>query len=249
MTSSFSATASPTAATVPGIEKNGGVPKLVQEIAAAKGRQVETTAVTAGGQDWSFLLILPATEKALEKSWTWVVLQDHSLRPTHIGSVPRFLADGETFSEKIAKNSPNAGIVLFETWARPAGPFYTAQSFSGPGEMMNDLHRSYASLRDNLATKNPNRPAKVALVGTAFARESAEFPAINLNAADHHHADAAGYYLAALVIYETIYHDTAKGAPTQFFNGQVTISSADAAKLQQVADEVALDSTATTAAK
>ena len=104
-------------------------------------------------------------------------------------------------------------------------------------------------MRDTLASKNPNRPAKVALIGTAFAREAAEFPAIDLNAADHHHADADGYYLAALVIYETIYHDTAKGAPNQFFNGQITIPAADAAKLQQVADEVAVNSTATTAAK
>jgi hypothetical protein len=233
-------------ATVPGIEKNGGVPKLVQEIAAAKGKQVETTAVVAGGKDLSYLLTLPATDQALQKTWTWVVLQDHSLRPTHIGNVPQFLRDGEVFSERLARTSPNTGIVLFETWARPAGPFYTAKSFSGPDEMMSDLHQSYASLRDDLA-KNPNRPARVALVGTAFAREAAEYPAINLNASDHHHADAEGYYLAALVIYETIYHDTAKGAPNQFFNGQITIPAEDAAKLQQVADEVALNSTATTA--
>jgi hypothetical protein len=233
-------------ATEPIIEKNGGVPKLLQEIAAAKGRHVQTTAITAGGKDLSYFLTLPATDQALQKSWTWIVLQDYSLRPTHVGNVPQFLRDGEVFSERLARTSPNTGIVLFETWARPAGAFYKTRAFSGPEEMMSDLHRSYASLRDDLA-KNPNRPAKVALVGTAFAREAAEYPTIDLNAADHHHADAEGYYLAALVIYETIYHDTAKGAPNQFFNGQITIPAADAAKLQQVADEVALDATATTA--
>jgi len=234
-------------ATVPGIEKNGGVPKLVQEIAAAKGRQVGTSAVTAGGKDWSYLMAMPATDQALQKTWNWVVLQDHSLRPTHIGNVQQFLVDGEAFSQRIAQTSPSAGILLFETWARPAGPFYNAKSFSGPEEMLGDLHRSYSSLRDDLAAKNPNRPARVALIGTAFAREAAEYPAINLNASDHHHADAEGYYLAALVIYETIYHDSVKGAPTQFFNGQVTIPADDAAKLQQVADEVATGMTTPTA--
>jgi hypothetical protein len=230
-------------ALAPAVKKNGGVPKLFEEIALAKGKQVATSAVTAGGKDWSYHLAQPATAKALgSKTWTWVVLQDYSTRPTQVGNVTQFLQDGGTFSDRIAQTSPKAGILLYETWARPAGAFYKAgpgKVLSGPGQMMDELHKSYGQLRDDLAAKNPRREARVALVGTAFARVADRYPAINLNASDSHHATADGYYLAALVIYETIYHDSVKGAPSQFFHGEVTIPAGDAAKLQEVADEVA----------
>jgi hypothetical protein len=230
-------------ATAPAVEKNGGVPGLVKEIAMVKGRDVTTGAVTAGGVDWSYHLAQPATDKALgAKNWTWVVLQDHSLRPTHVGKIDQFLRDGEVFSERIARISPHAGILLYETWARPPGTFYSGKpspSFSGPAEMMDELHESFSRLRDDLVAKKLNPAVRVARVGTAFARVASQYPAINLNAADQHHASAEGYYLAALVIYETIYNDSAKGAPAQFFHGELTIPADDAAKLQAVADEIA----------
>ncbi len=53
------------------------------------------------------------------KTWAWVVLQDFSSRPTHVGNIPQFMKDGETFSDRIAQNSPHAGILLYETWPRP----------------------------------------------------------------------------------------------------------------------------------
>jgi hypothetical protein len=229
--------------TAPLVKLYGGVPKLFEQIAIAKGKTVSTSAVTAGGKDWSYHLAQPATAAALaSKTWTWVVLQDYSTRPTHMGDIAQFMKDGETFSDRIAKTSPAAGILLYETWARPPGSFYVgdpARGFSDPKQMMDELHHSYGLLRDDLAAKNPNRPVRVALVGTAFARAKAEYPAITLDAFDHHHATAAGYYLAALVIYETIYHDSAKGAPTQFLHGLLSFPADDAAKLQQIADEVA----------
>jgi hypothetical protein len=231
------------AAEAPLVRLNGGVPKLVEEIAMAKGKSLTTAAVTAGGMDWSYHLAQPATGVALaSKTWTWVVLQDLSTGPTRIGNVAQFMKDGETFSDRIEETSPAAGILLYETWARPPGFFYhtaPGNAFSGPAEMMSDLHQSYGRLRDDLAAKDPKREVRVALVGTAFARVNAEYPAIILDAFDHHHATADGYYLAALVIYETIYHDSAKGAPVVFFHGALTIPADDAADLQQVADEVA----------
>jgi hypothetical protein len=104
--------------------------------------------------------------------------------------------------------------------------------------MMAELHQSYGNLCRRLAAENKDRPVRVAPVGTAFARCQKEYPGIELNAADHHHATADGYYLAALVIYETLYHDSAKNAVTSFFQGELVIPAADAAKLQTVAEEV-----------
>ena len=49
----------------PAVEKLGGVPKLVEAIAAAKGKQTETTMVTKAGKDWAWHLQQTSTEKAL----------------------------------------------------------------------------------------------------------------------------------------------------------------------------------------
>jgi hypothetical protein len=230
-------------ASVPGLSKNGGVPEMVEEIARAKAHALTVESLTSPGVTFGYHLTQPATAEALSsKVWRWVVLQDYSTEPTRMGNVPRFTRDGVTFSDRIAQHSPRAGIVLYETWARPPGVFYKTsggRQFSGPADMMSDLHNSYAALGKKLAAINPDRPVRVARVGTAFARCHAEFPAITLDATDHHHATQEGYYLAALVLYETIYHENVDGAPTTFFGGVVTVSAREANELQRVADEVA----------
>ncbi len=229
-------------ATVPGLSEHGGVPKMVEEIAATKAHQMNADSLTSPGVTFGYHLAQTATTKALaSKVWTWVVLQDYSTEPTRMGDVSKFMQDGVTFSGRIAEHSPHAGIVLYETWERPPGVFYTTsggRQFTGPADMMSDLHRSYNALGKKLAALNPDRPVRVALVGTAFARCHAEFPELVLDAADHHHATGEGYYLAAMVIFEAIYHQSAMDAPLNFFDGVVSIPPADAPKLQQVADEV-----------
>jgi hypothetical protein len=224
-------------------QRNGGVPKLFEAIARAKGHRVTAFALTAGGRDWSWHLAQARTENALRaKVWSWVVLQDLSTRPTQIGDEAKFLADGETFSDRIAVNSPGAGIVLYETWARPAGKFYQTppgNAFTGgPDQMMAQLFLSYDNLAHELAARNPSRPVRVARVGTAFARIRKDYPGIGVDAADAHHATAAGYYEAALLMDEAIYGESVKGAPSSFFNGALVIPPEEAAKLQSVADEV-----------
>ena len=226
---------------VPVLPPNGGVPKLVEEIARAKGRALMVASITHPGAALSYHLAQPATATALaSKVWTWVVLQDFSFRPTHIGG-NEFIPAGETFSQRIAAHSPQAGILLYETWPDPAGDFYQhspGNNFSGPAQMLAELRQNYTQLGSDLAARNKNRPARVALVGDAFALCQREFPALNLYAPDHPHASPDGYYLAALVIYETLYHDSAKGAPAAFFHGAMVIPAADAADLQAVAEKI-----------
>jgi hypothetical protein len=229
-------------ASVPVLQRNGGVPKLVEAISLGLGHDLTTDSVTSGGKDWTYHLAQPVTGTALgSKVWNWVVLQDYSTRPTRVGNVPQFMRDGEIFSDRIAQHSPQAGILLYETWARPAGFFYhhpDGNRFTGPAQMMTDLHAAYGKLRDDLAARDKDRPVRVALVGTAFARCRVEAPAIPLDARDEHHSTPEGYYLAALVIEETLHPRSVKGAPAAFFQGALTIPASEAAKLQEIADEV-----------
>src|SRR5438105_3010113 len=69
------------------IQEHGGVPKLVEAIAASKGRTIQTMMVVAGGKDWGFHLAQPNTATALSaKKWDFVVLQDLSTKATHVGN-------------------------------------------------------------------------------------------------------------------------------------------------------------------
>lgn len=226
----------------PAVEKLGGVPKLVEAIAAAKDQKIETTMVSSGGKDWGWHLQQPATETALNaKKWNWVVLQDYSTKTTHMGNLADSLANGETFYKRIRKGSPAAGIVLYETWARGNGhSFYTGtstkKSFVDPTEMMTEIRKGYAELKIRLEGIEAGEQVRLAPVGTAFALCQKKHPEINLYSGDIYHASEQGYYLSALVIYATIFQGNPTGA-TREFPG-FALDQEMAGKLQEIAMEV-----------
>ena len=223
------------------IRQNGGVPKLVDLVAASKARQLSSMMLAVGGKDWGYHIKMPATDLALGlKKWDWVVLQDHSIQATHIGNVEAFYHDGETLYRDIRQRSPQAKVVLFETWARQKGhSMYTGvstpQSFVDPTQMLGEIEKNYTELDRRLEDLDPGDQVELAPVGAAFARCIAKYPEINLYWTDKHHANARGSYLAALVIYETIFQESAKGATREFFG--ITLSPDEAGKLQEIADE------------
>jgi len=230
-------------ALAPAALKLGGVPKLVEAIAASKGKKAEVSMVVAGGKDLGYLLHQPMTDTALtSKQWDCVVLQDFSTKTTHLGNLAESLANGETFYRKIRAHSPQAGIVLYETWARGKGnEFYTGastkNSFINPDQMLSEIERGYEQMDSRLEALEPGEQSSLAPVGEAFARCQKENPGIELYSCDHHHASEQGYYLSALVIYATIFHDSPVGASREFPG--LKIDSTVATELQRVAAEVA----------
>lgn len=226
----------------PTIAKFGGIPKVVEAIAQAKGHTADTMMVTSGGKDWGFHLDQPATAKALaEKPWDWVVLQDYSTKATHLGNLEEFTKNGETFYQRIHSASPKAKILLYATWARAKGnPMFTGQStpksFADPAEMFAEIRQAYADLQVKLEALEPE-PNQVALapVGTAFELSLAKYPEIDLYAKDLHHPSPAGCYLSALVIESILFGDSPKGA-TNVLPG-ITLEQETAQKLQEIATE------------
>ncbi len=224
------------------VAKYGGVPKLVEAIAVAKGKSLSTRMVTSSGKDWRFHLENPATDKALKsKTWDDVVLQDYSLKETHV-TTGDFMKDGLEFDQRIAASSPKARIILYQTWAY--GPKHelfkkgqsSPKSFANPAEMMGEIEKNYAILQHALQTKNPKREVLLAPVGIAFALAQQEHPELDLWVSDSKHASTYGSYLAALVIYATIFHDSPIGA-TATFPG-FTLKPDEAKALQTAASDV-----------
>lgn len=223
------------------VSDHGGIPELVQEIAIAKGKPTAATMLTTGGKDWGFHLANPPTETFLhEKTWDFVVLQDYSTKPTHVGNVEEFMKNGATFYNRIAAASPKAKIVLYETWAYDAKhPIFGKSSptkFASPEEMMGELHKNYTALQTALQSKDASREILYAPVGTAFARCVKEHPEINLYMSDLKHPSKEGCYLSALVLYATIFHDSPVSTTNTF--ASFTLDAQVAQKLQIVAQEV-----------
>jgi len=224
------------------LARHGGIPRLVQIIALSKARNLSFIKLTPGGKDWGYDLKQPVTDAALRaRPWDWVVLQDFSTQPTHIGNPGKFFEDGETFYRLIRESCPESKILLFETWAREKGHVVytgvsTPKSFIDPAQMTRELKRSYTSLYRRLETLDTGNQLGLAPVGSAFALCQSKYPEIKLYWSDKHHPGVDGGYLAALVLYASIFQDSPKGATREFFG--ITLGPGVAEKLQEIAAEV-----------
>lgn len=226
------------------LREHGGVPRIVETIAKAKGKDINTLLIATGGKTWDYHLAQEKTQKALREKWDWIVLQDNSSRPTRVGNLEGFFNDGKTFAKLIREHSPETGIILYETWARsPGHSFYLPTEnekpkFRDPAEMLSELQSAYGKLQKEIKSTYPHAETRVAPVGQAFALCQQRHPEINLYSKDLYHADPLGSYLAALVIYATIYQDDPTGGPLEFEGFSVDADTA--AKLQAIAREIAL---------
>lgn len=224
----------------PDVQKLGGVPKLVELIAASKGRSISTEMLAAGGKDLGFHLQQPETErKVWSKKWDGVVLQDSSIKATRMGNAAEFFKNGATFYRLIRKLAPDARIVLYETWARgEASPVYSTtpkpKAFMNPAEMTSEVVRNYTEQERRLESLDPGEQVALAPVGAAFQLCKDTYPELSLYTKDNHHANAAGIYLSALVLYTTLSGDSPIGA-THHFPG-VKIPSDVAMHLQEIAE-------------
>jgi hypothetical protein len=221
----------------PAAEHHGGLPAMVERVAQSKGRSLLPGVLAERGQNWAFHLGRPVTDSVLmEGDWTVVVLQEHSTRPTRLGNPAAFLRDGRAFFQKIRRTAPEARIVLYQTWARaPGHEFYEAGSFRDPDAMTRELASGYQRLAVSLKELDPDACVQVAPIGEAFRLCRLRHPEIGLYGEDLHHANAEGLYLAALVLYATLFEDSPLGATSEMPG--VRIAPEIANHLQEIARE------------
>jgi hypothetical protein len=121
----------------------------------------------------------------------------------------------------------DATTILFSTWARPAGDPYYKDAMSGgaPSEMQKRLNTAYSSLAQNVG-------ATLAPVGVAWEHAHSVAPKIQLLDGTQH-PSPAGTYLAAAVLFQTVFKTSAVGST---YYG--ALPQATAQTLQRIADEV-----------
>lgn len=190
--------------------------------------EVDVTSITPGGaflyDHWKRGDVLTTLR---ERHPNFLVLQGQSTEPL---SAPKQFVYYATAFKKEA-DRVEAKTILFSTWARPSGDPYYKEATSGgsPSEMQRRLNTAYASLAQKIG-------ATVAPIGVAWARAQRVAPQIQLLDGTQH-PSPAGTYLAAAVLFRTLFQTSAAGST--FLGG---LAPTTAHTLQRVADEVPLTS-------
>lgn len=224
-----------------GYLSNRSVDTLVHEIALAAG-QDEPHIVSGAiggytlGQHLATNTGIIRSGIGRQQDWDYVVLQDYSTRPTHIGDLAAHRADYNALYEAVAARSPDVNAVGFETWARaPDHAFYTDDPPlfpGGPAQMQAELRAGYMlSTADVNALHGPGT-SRIAPVGDAWENDNWD----RLHAADLYHGGNRGTFLAALVIYSTIYQDDVSDLDLLQVGSTMWLSGPDVAELTAVAD-------------
>lgn len=218
------------------------VPALVKDIAVAAGHE-SPYVINAAISGWYLTQHLASNTSVITTSippgqrWDYVVLQDYSTQPTHIGSLPTHLSSYAAMFEKVRDHSPAALAIGFETWARAPGHAYYAGPNppfpGGPTQMQQELRAGYDQSTANVNALYGAGTSRIAPVGDAW--ENANWQ--NLHYTDLYHAQNRGTLLAALVIYGTIYNDpTVTDINLTTVLGSLSLSAADGQFLTTIAD-------------
>jgi hypothetical protein len=203
------------------------VPDIFDRLAVAGGQSDPTTVMRAvGGQNFQFHETDATSQAAIaSQPWTYVILQNYSTEPTHVGSVANHMTYGNLLYQRVLANNPATRVILYQTWSRAAAnPLISGAStpttFASTDEMQSELRTNYRSLADTLKSANPaNPPVIVAPVGDAwqnaggFLAESDPSFA-DVHGPDNYHGNDNGYYLSAAVFYATIYGQSPEGLHT-----------------------------------
>ena len=170
-----------------------------------------------------------------EGAWDVVVLQEYSTRPTDgRGDPEQFKEDATWFHDRIKASSPNARVILFETWAREADHSYYPGSYDDPADMQAQLRLHYFDAAESWIPEHAGEPVvpevAVAPVGDVWEQHLQGGEPLRLHYSDDWHAGTNGRYLNGLVIYATIYERAVTGLTAW------ELSAQDATRLQQTTD-------------
>ena len=213
-----------------------GLPKVYAEIAKSAGRPVSKVAAShPGGRTLQHHLTIKGTLDLIDQGgWDVVVLQGHSqeaaLSETDPNRRTPFLGSAQVLCERVRKGSPDARIVLYQTWARHADLWQPGKARQlalslgkDPPEMQSRINRWYAAVAKE-------ERCEIAPVGAAWALNYASKDPLRLHTADNSHPAFAGTYLAALVIFGRT-HGLPKEAPTWKGDVKASVDDATAARL------------------
>jgi hypothetical protein len=213
---------------------SNSLPGLVSQFAGGMGDSMVYDSYTPGGYWFEDHKDDPATlEKINSRDWDFVILQNQSQvpgwRPAAVTA--NSLPNAQALVDLILNNNADTIVIFFETWGRKNGDaqncgyYPLVCTFDGHAEALITGYGIYAD----------DTGGEIAHVGTAWRSivddGGTPFPSDNLWSGDGSHPSLHGSYLAAAVIYGTIFLSSVTGN-----NYTAGLDTADAAYLQQQAE-------------
>lgn len=219
----------------------GGLPAAFKKLATEGGyANVNVTIEAVGGQSLTYHYTDKAT--LIGKAWDYVVLQDHSQRPTTTfvgGNVAAFRLAVQNLNALVKQYNPSVRVLLYETWARPdmVPTYYSALSV-----MQSELRNSYSAAAADLGLHGwvPVGDGYMQALDTGLAydpTQGAVAGKFNLFVSDNYHPSGHGCYLAACMFYSKILGGDPRLLPTGAGSAAsaLGLTATDAANLQQIA--------------
>src|SRR6266404_9499054 len=190
------------------------VPELIAQMAAAQGRKLAHSLISAGGASLRMHWNKGEAQRVLAATAIdYVVLQEQSTLP--VKNATRMHENIRLFDDAI--RSAGSKTVLYMTWSRQLEPQNQ--------KLITDAYDAIGAELD----------AIVVPVGVAWQQAIAKHPDLNLYDKDGSHPSLAGSYLAACVFFSVLYNENPAG-----INSEVTgMNVKDLTALQNVAWRIA----------
>ncbi|MFT5287787.1 MAG: hypothetical protein ACI8TQ_003975 [Planctomycetota bacterium] len=215
------------------------MPMMLESLATAATLEISSATqfpggiVSPGGDPLGALTIhtmnAPSLDLIDSDDWDFVVLQEESTFPTLPFEKSNVVTPAVNLLDTlIQNNNPATSVIMFQTWGHEqGGQFCSAQGCSPNFVDFDAMQDSLTTSYDELAL---SIGADVAPVGEAWRLARTTLPSISLHDLSGIAPSIEGSYLAACVLYATIYGRSPRGLP--FTAG---LPTATAESLQQIA--------------
>lgn len=189
------------------------MPNMVKSLATSMKLKYSCSRIVKGGQTLRGHLENPELIKTLANGgWDYVIIQEQSSSPA--GRTADVIRDiypaAHTLDSLIMAGSPDAKVIFFMTWGHKTGCVFNIRANTVRNLAMDyPMSDNYESMQERLKTSYLemayDNNAWCAPVGMAWKTVREQMPNLRLYRPDRYHPSVAGSYLAANVIFTTIY--------------------------------------------
>ena len=213
------------------------LPAMVYEIARTQKKKLSVESITKGGERLRGHLKNEKVRKALtQEHWDFVVLQEQSSDPARQSEsvIANIYPAARELDSLIHVGSPEARTIFYMTWGHKYGTTHKIENYP--------LVYTYEGMQERIKTTylemTYRNNATCAPVGMAWQCVREERPDYQLYNQDLSHPSPLGSYLAANVIYTTLFPAQYQSAYTAGFSPE------QAEYIQQVAQRSVLENRA-----
>lgn len=185
------------------------LPNTFGQLAGSLGQDVTVAVSAPGGFTFQDHYSNVATQQLIEsQDWDFVVLQEQSQLPAFPDDIETTTLYGGGLTAQIEASDECTWPVFYMTWGRENGD----QQNCATNPPVCTYEGMQQLIRDRYVQLGQQNDGRVAPVGVAWQQVMGTQPGIDLFQPDGSHPTLAGTYLAACVMYTTIFHQSSEAS-------------------------------------